>query len=108
MDDDTTHKRGIEMMIGGALAFRKKLALPGHDGAREFASFMVAKLEMELADHMDDVREALERLRLRTDVDGRAILAFAETLLRQYDDAEQAATAALDRARPVAPRYGGR
>ncbi len=69
-----SHKRGIEMTIGGVVAFRRELARSGHENAREFAAFMVAKLEMELADHMDDVREATERLRLRTDEDGQAML----------------------------------
>lgn len=86
------------MMIGGAFAFREKLALPGREGAREFAEFMLLKLEMELADQMDDVREAVGRLRLRTDPTGQAMLAFAEGLLRQYGEADRAAATALKKA----------
>ncbi len=97
MDDTNRHKRSIEMMIGGALAFRKKLALPGHEGAREFAEYMLQKLEMELADHMADVREAAVRLQLRTDAEGQAMLAFAETLLRRYGEADACAAAVLQR-----------
>lgn len=92
-----SHKRGIEMMIGGAMAFRRELAKPGPETAREFADYMVRKLEMELADHIDDVREATERLRLRNDETSQAVLAFAEELLRQYEHADGAAAAVLDK-----------
>ena len=90
----TRDERAIEAMINIALSMREELA-EGSAGNPEFARFIVTKVETELVDHVAGLRQAADRLRLRHDANGRALLGHAEALLRRYKAADTEAAAVL-------------
>ncbi len=90
----------LEMLPNTALSVRDQLAAGDFpdDGMRDFAVSLIDKIEGEPADDMPGVRDAAERLRLRDDVNVHAMLAYAEGLLRSYDEAADLAAAVIRKA----------
>lgn len=88
----------VERYIYDALNARTSIAGPVDEPRRRLALGIIRDIELYCADHMDEVSAAHARLLSRTDDEGREMLAYVETILASFADADRAARAALARA----------
>ncbi len=88
----------VERYIYDALNARASIADTVDEPRRRLALGIIRDIEVYCADHMDEVFEAHARLQSRTDAEGSEMLAYAETLLVSFADADRLARAALVRA----------
>ncbi len=85
----------VERYIYDALNARASIADTVDEPRRRLAFGIIRDIELYCADHMDEVFEAHSRLKSRTDAEGSAMLAYVETILVAFADADRMARAAL-------------
>ena len=89
----------IERYIHDVRNARAVLADPHATSRYEVAQTVIADVTIYCADHIEDVQATRTRLVLRTDFEGRALLATLDTLLLSLRTAQVETTAALEKAR---------
>lgn len=89
----------VERYIYDALNARASIADMVDESRCRLALGIIRDIEFYRADHMDEVFEAHARLQSRTDAEGSEMLAYVETILVSFADADRTARAALVKAR---------
>ena len=89
----------IERYVYDAMNARAALGEEPSPGRRTLATGILRDIDVYFADHMDDLRQARDRLAQRGDAEGRRMLAFVDETLSNHADADTIARAAVARAR---------
>ena len=88
----------IERYIYDIMNAQASMKAASSDARRQLAETIIRDINLYFADHMQDVREARDRLVTREDSDGRDMFAYVEQLLISFDKADRVARAAIERA----------